>query len=261
MFELERLKVALSVQPTSAAKEKWYFCEPDNLSAVVDPLDRLKLFFKRHPRFYYFLMHVVSPVWINPFVRQNFLKNSTGVVLNIGSGNEPSEANVINVDMMDYDNVDIVCDIHQLPFKDNSVDAVMNIAVLEHVKEPQAVVKEIYRVLKPGGRVLSVVPFVYPFHASPEDYQRYSLPGIEYLHRDFQLVESGVCSGPVSGLMCVAQEFAASVLSLGVPWLYKGLTIAMMLLTWPLKFLDPLVVKLPTAKNVAATLYFVGKKP
>ncbi|NBX83819.1 class I SAM-dependent methyltransferase [bacterium] len=261
MFELERLKVALSVQPTSSAKEKWYFCEPDNLSAVADPLDRLKLFFKRHPRFYYFLVHVVSPVWINSRVRKKFLKNSTGVVLNIGSGNEPSEANVINVDMMDYENGDIVCDIHQLPFKDDSVDAVMNIAVLEHVKEPQAVVKEIYRILKPGGRVLSVVPFVYPFHASPEDYQRYSLPGIEYLHRDFQLVESGVCSGPVSGLMCVAQEFAASILSLGVPWLYKGLTIAMMLLTWPLKFLDPLVVKLPAAKNVAATLYFVGKKP
>lgn len=137
----------------------------------------------------------------------------------------------------------------------------MNIAVLEHVKEPQAVVKEIYRVLKPGGRVLSVVPFIYPFHASPEDYQRYSLPGIEYLHKSFELVESGAFSGPVSGLLAVVQEFIASVLSLGVPALYNVLTIAMMLLTWPLKFLDPLFVKLPTAKNVAATFYFIGKKP
>lgn len=45
-----------------------------------------------------------------------------------------------------------------------------------------------------------------PFHASPHDYQRYTLSGIEYLHRDFNKVESGVYSGPVSGALWAVQE-------------------------------------------------------
>ena len=46
---------------------------------------------------------------------------------------------------------DIVGDIHELPLEDNSVDAILCSAVLEHVEEPQRAVKEMYRVLKKGG--------------------------------------------------------------------------------------------------------------
>jgi SAM-dependent methyltransferase len=162
--------------------------------------------------------------------------------------------------MMDYENVDIVCDIHQLPFKDNSIDAVMSVAVLEHVREPALVLKEVHRVLKPGGRVFSVIPFMQPFHASPHDYQRYTLPGIEFLHRDFDKVESGVYSGPVSGVLWVAQEFFASIFSFGSSKLRNLLTISLMLLTWPLKFLDLIAMRLPTAKNVASNFYVHARK-
>ena len=161
---------------------------------------------------------------------------------------------------MDYENVDIVCDIHLLPFKDNSIDAVMSLAVLEHVREPAVVLKELHRVLKKGGRVFSVIPFMQPFHASPHDYQRYTLPGIEFLHRDFQKVESGVFSGPVSGALWAVQEALASVISFGSSRLRNLLTIGLMLLTWPIKFLDLLAMRLPTAKNVASNFYFYGRK-
>jgi ubiquinone/menaquinone biosynthesis C-methylase UbiE len=118
-----------------------------------------------------------------------------------------------------------------LPFKDNSIDAVMSLAVLEHVREPPVVLKEVHRVLKPGGRVFSVIPFMQPFHASPHDYQRYTLPGIEYLHRDFEKVESGVFSGPVSGSLWAVQEALASVLSFGSVKLRNIFTICLILLT------------------------------
>jgi SAM-dependent methyltransferase len=156
--------------------------------------------------------------------------------------------------------VDLVCDIHALPFKDNCIDAIMSIAVLEHVREPAIVLKEICRVLKPGGRVFSVIPFMQPFHASPYDYQRYTLPGIEFLHRDFQKVESGVYSGPVSGALWSVQEAMASILSCGSEKLRNLLAIGLMLLTWPIKFLDLLAMRLPTAKNVASNFYFYGRK-
>ena len=181
-------------------------------------------------------------------------------MLNIGSGNSPRQDGVLNVDMMDYENVDIVCDIHRLPFKDNSIDAVMSVAVLEHVREPALVLKEVHRVLKTGGRVFSVIPFMQPFHASPHDYQRYTLPGIEFLHRDFEKMESGVFSGPISGALWALQEALASVFSFGFEKLRNLLTIGLMVSTWPVKFLDLLIMHFPTAKNVASNFYFHGKK-
>jgi len=239
---------------------KLFFRNVNKKAETCDSFDRIKLFFKKSPRFYYLLIYVVSPVCSDWQPLRRFLDSSEGLVLNIGSGNSPRKDGVLNVDMMDYENVDIVCDIHDLPFKDNSIDAVMSLAVLEHVREPPVVLKEVHRVLKPGGRVFSVIPFMQPFHASPHDYQRYTLPGIEYLHRDFEKVESGVFSGPVSGSLWAVQEALASVLSFGSVKLRNIFTICLMLLTWPVKFLDFLVIRFPTAKNAASNFYFHGVK-
>jgi SAM-dependent methyltransferase len=243
------------------ANGKFYFRKVDPQLDVTDSFDRIKRLFKRFPRLYYFLIDVVSPVVCDRKPLLRFRASASGIILNIGSGNQPCEPRTINVDMIDYKNVDVVCDIHDLPFQDNSIDAAMSIAVLEHVKDPAKVLAEVYRVLKPGGLIFTVVPFMQPFHASPHDYQRYTLPGIEHLHREFKIVESGVFSGPVSGALWTLQECLASVLSLGIPFIRNSLTIIIMLATWPLKLFDVVCIKLPTAKNVASNFYFYGKKP
>ena len=260
MKPIDSLRERLATDPLREVGGKLYFREVDVAGETTDSFDRIKLFFKKFPRFYYFLIHVFSPVCSDQRPLKRFLASAEGLVLNIGSGNSPHQDGVVNVDMMDYENVDVVCDIHHLPFKDNSIDAVMSVAVLEHVREPAAVLKEVYRVLKPGGRVFSVIPFMQPFHASPHDYQRYTLPGIEFLHRDFRLVESGVYSGPVSGALWPFQEALASVFSCGSVNLRNILTIGLMVLSWPIKFLDLLAVRFPTAKNVASTFFFHGQK-
>ena len=260
MNRLDSLCDWLATNPLREVGGKWYFREVDVAGDTTDSFDRLKLFFKKFPRFYYFLIHVVSPVCSNRLPLKRFLDSAEGFVLNIGSGNSLRQKGVVNLDMMDYENVDIVCDIHNLPFKDNSIDAVMSLAVLEHVREPALVLKEVHRVLKPGGLIFSVIPFMQPFHASPHDYQRYTLPGIELLHRDFQKMESGVFSGPVSGALWAVQEALASVMSFGSERLRNLLTIGLMLSTWPVKFLDLLIMHFPTAQNVASNFYFHGKK-
>ena len=257
---MDSLRECLASNPRQEVNGRWYFREVDVAGETTDSFDRLKLAFKKFPRFYYFLIHAVSPVCSDQRPLKRFLASTEGLVLNVGSGNSLRLGGVVNIDMMDYENVDIVCDIHHLPFKDNSIDAVMSLAVLEHVREPAVVLKEVHRVLKPGGRVFSVIPFMQPFHASPHDYQRYTLPGIEYLHRDFDIVESGVFSGPVSGALWAVQEALASVFSFGFEKLRNLLTIGLMLLTWPIKFLDLLAMRLPTAKNGASNFYFYGKK-
>lgn len=60
---------------------------------------------------------------------------------------------------------DIVGDVHHLPFPDNSEDAIVCIAVLEHVENPIRAMEEIYRCLKPGGYAFIYVPFLYYYHA------------------------------------------------------------------------------------------------
>ncbi|MEK7519652.1 MAG: methyltransferase domain-containing protein [Patescibacteria group bacterium] len=83
---------------------------------------------------------------------------------------------------------DIVGDIHALPFGDNSQDAIVCIAVLEHVENPIRAVQEIHRVLKPGGYCFLYVPFLFYYHAETgyyKDYWRFTHDAMELLTKDF----------------------------------------------------------------------------
>ena len=86
---------------------------------------------------------------------------------------------------------DVICDAHQLLFKNGEFDGVICIAVLEHVKDPFKVVSEMRRVLKEGGKAIIYVPFVHPYHgaASCGDYWRFTNEGIRQLFKDFTSVE------------------------------------------------------------------------
>ncbi|MBU1255317.1 class I SAM-dependent methyltransferase [Patescibacteria group bacterium] len=93
---------------------------------------------------------------------------------------------------------DIIGDIHSLSMKDESIDAIICKAVLEHVYDPQKAINEMYRVLKKQGKCLVYVPFLYPYHGEKDgykDYYRYTKDGIEYLFRKFSSIE--IC--PVRG--------------------------------------------------------------
>ena len=237
---------------------KVYFREVD-AAEISDSMDRVKFFFKRFPRLYYLLIDLFSPV----LVRRDHHKLVLGggdLVINLGSGNSHIHDGVLNLDMTDYRRVHVVTDIHRLPFPDDSVDGVFDIAVLEHVENPVAIVAEIHRVLKPGGWVFSVIPFMQPFHASPHDYQRYTGPGINYLHRDFERIDSGAYNGPASSFVWVTQEFLALLLSFGWRPLRNLLSLVFMLILWPLKFLDLFLQRLDTAENMASTFFFHGRK-
>jgi ubiquinone/menaquinone biosynthesis C-methylase UbiE len=99
---------------------------------------------------------------------------------------------------------DIVGDIHELPLEDNSVDAILCSAVLEHVEEPQRAVKEMYRVLKKGGYCFIYVPFLYYYHPMKgyyKDFYRFTYDGVEYITRDFEQVEIQNVRGAFSTIM------------------------------------------------------------
>jgi SAM-dependent methyltransferase len=81
----------------------------------------------------------------------------------------------------DYSRLDVVGDLARLPFQDGSFDACLNIVTLEHVRDPERVVCEMARVLRPGGSMLLIAPHEWEEHQQPHDYYRYTRFGLEYL--------------------------------------------------------------------------------
>ncbi len=80
-----------------------------------------------------------------------------------------------------YARLDAIADLLALPFSDGTFDATLNVVTLEHVKEPARVIEELYRVLRPGGRLLIIVPHEWEQHQTPHDYFRYTRYGMQYL--------------------------------------------------------------------------------
>jgi SAM-dependent methyltransferase len=73
---------------------------------------------------------------------------------------------------------EIFGDARRLPFQDRSFDTVMLLDVLEHVPDPELALNEASRVLRLGGRLLITIPFAYPLHDQPHDYQRLTEHGL-----------------------------------------------------------------------------------
>lgn len=82
-----------------------------------------------------------------------------------------------------------IADAHQLPLVPASVDAVLCCEVLEHVRDARICCREILSVLKPGGRFVFSVPFLFPIHADPHDFLRFTHEGVRQLARDFAIVQ------------------------------------------------------------------------
>jgi SAM-dependent methyltransferase len=116
------------------------------------------------------------------------LAQVTGNVLDVGAGQSPWRAwlppatSYQGIDVgyanefgMDSDRTDIVYyDGRVMPFDDATFDCVLCIEVLEHSEDPQLLVSEIARVVKPGGTVLLTVPWSARLHHLPHDYHRFT---------------------------------------------------------------------------------------
>jgi SAM-dependent methyltransferase len=222
----------------------------------------IKEFFKRWPRFYYFVFDFLGPVYFGGLGPRQFLQRyaSEGICLNLGSGARKFGSNVINVDITPYGGVDVVADITKLPHPDESVNHIVCDQALEHVQNPELVVAEIFRVLQSGGFAYISTPFMYAFHASPSDYQRFTVEGLKKILNNFEVVEIGTRSGPFSTLTVYLCYLTATLFSFGNERLYWTLALVSTLIFFPIKYLDVIGNRLPFSKNMAAVLYCVVRK-
>jgi len=73
------------------------------------------------------------------------------------------------------------CDLSAIPVENGRFDAVIFNQVMEHLPEPGAVLKELHRTLKSGGRLMYSGPLFYEEHEKPYDFYRYTQFGVRYL--------------------------------------------------------------------------------
>lgn len=114
-------------------------------------------------------------------------KHRDGIILDCGAGSRGVYyQHVVNLEIAVYPSTDVRGVGEVLPFKDDSFDAIISIAVLEHVKDPWLCAQEIIRVLKPGGDLFCCVPFLQPLHGYPHHYYNMTGQGL------VNLFESGI---------------------------------------------------------------------
>ena len=150
----------------------------------------------------------------------------------------------------------LICDGHDLPFADQSVDAVIVQAVLEHVVDPHRCVAEIHRVLKPAGLVYSDTPFMQQVHGRQYDFTRFTHLGHRRLFRMFDEIDSGISCGPGTALAWSLRYFMLSFFSNDK--LRSAASLAARLMFFPLKYVDRYLVNKPAAKDAASAFYFLG---
>lgn len=124
----------------------------------------------------------VSENAYDPFARELIGSCPEGLVLDCGAGRQAHPPdNVVCVEVVGYESTDVIAVGEDLPFVDASFDGVLCLNVLEHVRDPFRVAREIVRVLKPGGRVYCVVPFLQPRHGYPSHYYNMTSEGLKNL--------------------------------------------------------------------------------
>ncbi len=151
------------------------------------------------PEHHDFLNPLCLPTTLDVFVVRRVILNAlcqqlgglSGTVLDIGCGYMPYKSLVlgppsraekyIGLDLKDniYQKPDLEWDGRTIPLDDGSVDFALATEVFEHCPEPELVMREALRVLKPGGPLFFTLPFLWPLHNVPYDEYRYTPFAIE----------------------------------------------------------------------------------
>lgn len=144
--------------------------------------------------------NILHFAWLNTHIIQKELKRVLpqikGKVLDIGCGDKPykswtNASEYVGLDVFESPDIDIVVGIEDpWPIADNSFDCVISTQSLEHVTSFELFNSEIKRILKPGGALIITMPFIEQEHATPYDFRRISVYGMnELLKKDYEIKE------------------------------------------------------------------------
>ena len=180
----------------------------------------------------------------------------------LGQGME-SLANQPGIELIETDvrlgpRTALLCDAHNIPFKDKSFDGVIIQAVLHHVPDPYKCCEEIHRVLTDNGLVYAESPFMQQVHGGALDFTRFTHVGHRRLFRRFAELDSGIVCGPG---MALAWSYLYFLLSFSESRTMRRLIRWFAALTsFYLKYFDYYLINKAGAYDAASGYYFMGRK-
>jgi SAM-dependent methyltransferase len=197
----------------------------------------------------------------------------SGTVYDLGCGTRPYEKDILAYASkyvgVDWSNTlhelsaDIVADLNKpLPIEGGVAHHVVSFQVLEHLREPQTMLNEAFRILQPGGNILLSVPFQWWLHEAPYDYFRYTRYGLEHLLTKAGFVDVDVQEVNGFWVMWFLKLNYQTCRLIRGPWLLRW-TIRIILL--PLWLLDqvaaPLLDRIWSAKEETTGYFVCARKP
>lgn len=208
----------------------------------------------------------VSAHGYDPIALKIIEESADGLVLDCGAGKRTTYyGNVVNFEICAYDSTDVLGVGECLPFRDEVLDAVLSLNVLEHVEDPFACAREIVRVMKPGTVLYCVVPFLQALHGYPHHYYNITHQGLRNLFRGTLLIERQevLLSGlPIFSLTHILARWASGLQG---PTREAFLNMRVCdLMGDPMQYLSlPFVRELPSEINfeLASTTALIGRKP
>ena len=223
----------------------------------------IKAFLKKFPRLTRFLANYVDHFYEDYSAYKVFLQDNIDKTykLNLGSGADAVAGNFLNVDYYHLKGVSLRADVHHLPFREKSIDAVQCMQLLEHVKSPERMIAALHEALKPGGEVFLTAPFMYPYHEAPIDLNRWTQEGLRCLMKEFSPIQIGVLGGPTATLVEAFHGWLSILFSFNSDKLYQFNYLLLLPFLKPFKIIDKVLLnKYSSSHRLAAMIYFYGTK-
>ena len=189
-----------------------------------------------------------------------------GMVLDCGSGlRRVYRPNVLNFEILRNATTDVLGVGEELPFKDGSFDAAFSLSVLEHVKNPFLCASELARVLKPGGTLYCVVPFLQPYHAYPHHYYNMTHQGLANLFDGLLDIERQEVIGsghPIFSITWILRDWVSGLKG-DARRKFLKMRVEDLILDPTDYFSEPWVSELPQEKcfELASTTAIIARKP
>jgi len=200
-----------SLEYTIKHKRLVFIKNYQDFNAQISPKKSHKRNIRLQPKIYDYTYILINSflTTIKKFARLVNRQPQPIKILDLGCGKKPFQplfpkSQFVGVDISFNSQADVIADNHHLPFKDNAFDAVIASEVLEHSSNEYQFVKEVRRVAKNNALVFVSLPFIFPLHGVPYDFQRFTKYKLFQLFQSDKIVYFKPSNNLFSSFFCFA---------------------------------------------------------